>query len=283
MSKKIHVNIVSDPFCSWCWGSEPELRALETLFGDQLEITQHMGYLIPDVREEPDFDYANHGYDGVNQSIADHWAGPQARTGMPYAPEKFKLFSEGNDSGFPVAIAYKAAEMVAPDLASGYLRRLREGIFTNGERVTQINTQVALAHECGIDGEALRRIIESGEAEEAFQDDITWADSRTVEVYPTYFVSTEEQEERLAGYITLPQLDEAIRRLSGGEVEAKYLDRSLESLQELLGHYPRAALAEVKRLFKFESVGEAESWVRSLPEEQVKLTAVGKTFWVEKV
>lgn len=320
LTEKVIVEIVSDPFCSWCWGSEPELRALETLFGahgddgsndgrsgahgddsghgsdgddsgqgagddnqgNRVKVIQHMGYLIPDVRTEPDFDYAAKGYDGVNRSIGEHWDRPQKVTGMPYVQEKFHMFSEGNYSGLPAAIGFKAAELVAPELAPAYLRRVREGIFVTGEKVIERDVKIRIAGEVGIDQEAFRRVIENGEAEKAFEADIQWADSRNVDLYPTYFLSYGDKRERLAGYITFPKLAKAIERLTEAALAPKYLEQTYESLTEILEVYSHLAVAEVKLLFNFATMAEAEARIKALPADKYKLTAVGETYWVAK-
>ena len=40
----------TDPYCTWCWGSEPVLRHLQEAYGDQLSIRFVMGGLVEDSR-----------------------------------------------------------------------------------------------------------------------------------------------------------------------------------------------------------------------------------------
>ena len=37
--KMIEIIEFTDPVCTWCWGSEPVLRKLETRFGEQVKIS----------------------------------------------------------------------------------------------------------------------------------------------------------------------------------------------------------------------------------------------------
>ena len=39
----------TDPVCTWCWGSEPVLRKLETRYGEQVKISYIMGGLVQDI------------------------------------------------------------------------------------------------------------------------------------------------------------------------------------------------------------------------------------------
>ena len=39
----------TDPVCTWCWGSEPVLRKLETRFGEQVKISFVMAGLVKDI------------------------------------------------------------------------------------------------------------------------------------------------------------------------------------------------------------------------------------------
>lgn len=40
----------TDPYCTWCWGSEPVLRKLEWVYGSNLKIDFVMGGLVKDIR-----------------------------------------------------------------------------------------------------------------------------------------------------------------------------------------------------------------------------------------
>lgn len=117
----------TDPVCTWCWGSEPVLRKLETCYGDAVHIRYVMGGLVEDIRAF--YDRANDiGGDAErsNAQIARHWLEASERHGMPVRTEGFRLFSADTVSTYPQNIAFKAAELTNPGLAARYLRRMRE-------------------------------------------------------------------------------------------------------------------------------------------------------------
>jgi len=73
-SKIIEVIEFTDPVCTWCWGSEPVLRTLETRFGSQVKLGYVMGGLVKDITLFYD-SYNNIGGspEQSNKSIARHW------------------------------------------------------------------------------------------------------------------------------------------------------------------------------------------------------------------
>lgn len=285
MAEKICIEIFTDPFCSWCWGSEPELRALESLYGDNLTIKIRMGALVPDIREAEDIYHAQErGFAYANSKMVRYWPKPAAETQMPMEAAGFSLFSEDHPSGFPINIAYKAAELSADThTAHAYLRRLREGIFVDSALVNRPEVQVALASELGLDGERFKHQLDSGMAEKAFWDDVERGEALQIDLYPTYIINYRGESERLKGYILYEQLDSAIQRLSHGKIKASPLEQTPEALVKLLDKYPRLAPAEIRRLFGFETVADAAVWGKELADIGiVALKNAGDRFLVEK-
>jgi protein-disulfide isomerase-like protein with CxxC motif len=102
----------TDPVCTWCWGSEPVLRKLETWYVDAVFIRYVMGGLVEDITAF--YDSANDiGGDPEksNLQIARHWLEATARHGMPVRTEGFRLFSAETISTYPQNVAFKAAEL----------------------------------------------------------------------------------------------------------------------------------------------------------------------------
>jgi putative protein-disulfide isomerase len=92
--KMIEIIEFTDPVCTWCWGSEPVLRKLETRFGEQVKISYIMGGLVKDITSFYDSHNDIGGDpDRSNKNIARHWVDASERHGMPVKSEGFKLFS----------------------------------------------------------------------------------------------------------------------------------------------------------------------------------------------
>ena len=45
MSDTVEIIEFTDPVCTWCWGSEPKVRKLETVYGDRIRVRYVMGAL----------------------------------------------------------------------------------------------------------------------------------------------------------------------------------------------------------------------------------------------
>ncbi|MEK6537003.1 MAG: hypothetical protein AABZ63_05925 [Actinomycetota bacterium] len=48
MDPVIELIIYTDPYCTWCWGSEPVLRKIQEVYGDQVRLVYKMGGLVED-------------------------------------------------------------------------------------------------------------------------------------------------------------------------------------------------------------------------------------------
>jgi hypothetical protein len=71
--KMIEIIEFTDPVCTWCWGSEPVLRKLETRFGEQVKISYIMGGLVQDITSFYDsYNDIGGDPDRSNRNIAKH-------------------------------------------------------------------------------------------------------------------------------------------------------------------------------------------------------------------
>ena len=109
MSKQVRITAFTDPACTWCWGSEPMLRAVETRFGAQVHVRPVMGGLVKDIRAF--MDVANGiggGPERSNAQIASHWLEASARHGMPVKTDGFRLFTDQDVSTWPICEAWRS-------------------------------------------------------------------------------------------------------------------------------------------------------------------------------
>lgn len=52
--KVLEIVSFTDPYCTWCWGSEPILRKIEEVYRKQVSISFVMGGLVEDIRNFSD-------------------------------------------------------------------------------------------------------------------------------------------------------------------------------------------------------------------------------------
>jgi putative protein-disulfide isomerase len=256
MSEKTLVEIIefTDPVCTWCWGSEPLLRKLETRFQGQVTIKYIMGGLVRDITEFYD-SYNDIGGDaeGSNKQIAKHWVEASQRHGMPVKSEGFKLFTTENPSTYPQNIAYKAAEMEDVVLANRFLRRMREASAAESRQTNKLEVLIELATEVGLDVTKFIERFSDGSAENAFKDDLYTVSSYGVRGFPTFLMRYGEKELLLRSYQSYDTFKAMIKTLTDDQVQEVVPEKSTESVLEFIRKYKRVAPVEIKESLNYSS------------------------------
>lgn len=238
----IEIIYYTDPYCTWCWGSEPVLRHLVETFGAQIKFTYIMGGLVEDIA---DFHDPTNDISTFDQ-VAPHWLEASSRHGMPVDITVFDRYKDDLRSTYPANIAYKAAELQSQQLAERYLRRLREGAAALGLPIHRRATQVELAVEIGLDGAQFAEDIESGRAEAAFRSDLQEARSHGITGFPTFVIRNQKGEQvTMNGYQSFAEFARVIDTVSGEPLER----RGASQLEDFVKKYQRVAPQEVAEVF----------------------------------
>jgi len=121
----VEVVEVTDPGCSWAWGSEPKMRMLHHLCGDRVAWRRVLGGLVEDMAAATD------GFDPVGSAPrwSRYWKKVAGCTGAPWPVRLTRMYT----STFPACVVAKVAESRGARVADQVLRRLREAIFVFGE------------------------------------------------------------------------------------------------------------------------------------------------------
>lgn len=204
----VRVTQVTDPLCTWCWGSEPVLRRLDVELGHVVEFEYVLGGLVEDF---DDFVDPANGIEAP-ADVAPHWEEAARRHGMPVDPD---LWTESPPhSTYPASIAVKAAEMQDTDRAHAYLRRIREAAATERRNVAERAVLLELAGDVGLDATALTTAIESGAAVEAFESDRQFVRDHGAGAFPTYRVASDDADRWLSGFRSFDDLARAVESLA---------------------------------------------------------------------
>lgn len=160
--KKASIEIISytDPYCTWCWGSEPILRKLEEVYGDQLIISYVMGGLVEDMRKFSD-PGAGIGGELWYKQVADHWLEASDRHKMPVDEQIYYDVKDDVFSTYPACIAFKAAQFQGEENGNRYLRRLREAGAAERLVIQDTEVQADLAEGIGLDRDKFIEAIEN--------------------------------------------------------------------------------------------------------------------------
>lgn len=281
---KIIITNYTDPCCTWCWGSEPIFRRLETHFPGLIEFRYVMGGLVKNYREMRDPRNGISGADAdFNRQVATHWEEASLRHGMPVDAENFNLFSEERPSTYPLCIAYKAAQMATAERADLFLYNLRvataaEARITNDETVL-----MQIADESGIDIISFKRALRDGAAERAFNGDMALMRSTGATGFPTFSVKYDGFPMLLRGWRDYETFVEVIDTVSHGEVRPIEVTFSADALLNFMELHPRMAAEEIRQAFDFASIADMERTISPLlANGSLERVNVGNGYFIVK-
>ena len=239
----------TDPYCTWCWGSEPILRKIKELYGDQVKITFKMGGLVEDIANF--YDPLNLiGGEGMFEQVAAHWEDASKKHGMPVDPRVFQDIAKEFRSTYPANVAYKAAQMQSQELADRFLRRMREAAAAERRALHRREVQIELAGEVGLDVRKFKKALEDGSAEKAFREELRECRALGVTGFPTFYIKNRQGEAVvLNGYRTFESFERAFKELVGDGLVKRRLEATHESILAFIAKYGKVTTKEVAEVF----------------------------------
>jgi len=285
---ELEILYFTDPYCTWCWGSEPVLRKIKELYGGQVRVSYIMGGLVEDMENF---------HDPLNEiskaeQVAPHWLEASKKHGMPVSGELWHR--DPPRSTFPANIAYHAAKLQDRERAERFLRRMREAAAVEGKNLSRTEVLIGLIQEVGLDSkkfiedlsgrEARENFIAdlatmgkalgveppektSSRAEERFFRDLKKARNLGVTGFPTFQVRGKEGKEVwMTGYQPFEAFEKVFQKLAPGLEK-----REPASILNFVRKYGRVATREVAEVFGL-SLEEAEERLKAL-EGKGKLTS----------
>lgn len=238
----------TDPYCTWCWGSEPILRKIQEVYGQQVHIRFVMGGLVEDMRKFSD-PGAGIGGELWYKQVADHWLEASDRHRMPVDEQVYYDIKDEVFSTYPACIAFEAARLQDEEIAIRYLRRLREGAAAERKAIQRLEVQVELAAEVGLDIEQFTADIESGKANRLFQEDLQECRVQGVRGFPTFLVRSSEDEVLLRGYTSYQTFERWLQELSKEQLAQKVLNGGSTQVFDFISRYGKTATMEIATVF----------------------------------
>ena len=281
--KIVEVIVFTDPVCTWCWGSEPLLRQLETRYKDQLKVKFVMGGLVEDIRAFYD-SYNDIGGDieRSNKQIAKHWLEASERHGMPVKSEGFSLFSNEYLSTYPQNIAYKAAQMENEELANKFLRKIREASAADARQTNKTEVLIELAAEVGLDVAKFVERFSDGSAKAAFNGDLSTVRSYGVRGFPTFLLRYGDKEVLMRSYQSFEAIKAVIKTLAGDSINDILPEKSKENVLEFIRKYERVAPVEIQASLDY-SDKEVKSVISTLQEKNlIKIIPAGNGILIKQ-
>jgi len=184
MSEPIKVDIWSDVACPWCFIGKRRFEAAAAEFDGELEVVYHSYELAPDTPED---------YQGTHRDYLASRGFPPEQIGamldrVTGIAETLGLHYD-YDANQPTR-TLKAHELLHFAKAHGkqveMKERLMQAYFERGEHVGRIDDLVRIAGEVGLEENAVRAALESGEFAAAVQEDISAARDIGVQGVPFF-------------------------------------------------------------------------------------------------
>ncbi len=273
MTLQVEITYFTDPYCSWCWATEPMLYRIRETFRDQIRVRYVMGGLVRDMAEF---------YDALNDirtlaQVAPHWRMVSERSGQPIDERLWLELDDPHFSTWPACIAIRAAFLQGEAIGERILRRLRRAALTERRNISRRDVQEMLAREVeGLDLERWQADLENGWAEQAFREDLEECRRYGVTGFPTLLfrsvgrVATPGAQRPVlaVGHRSYATCREILRRLAPALQEhsprdplillAEYGPLTTQELAEIYGQDREAMRMEMERL-------EREGKVQQIP------------------
>lgn len=268
--KPVKIIYFTDPICSSCWGIEPQLRRLKLEYGQDVEISYHMGGLLPD------WSY-NSGGISKPSDVAHHWDEVSKYYNMPIDGDVW--LEDPLASSYPPSIAFKAAQIQDPDKALKFLRLIREMVFLEKKNITRWEHLSAAAFYSGLDTSLLKKEYE-GQAKTDFQKDLALAKQLSVRGFPTLFIGyASGREEMVYGFKPYTAFESSLKQVFP-EIRKTNYDKDWASL---FGKFPTLTGREFAELSDL-SFEQAEQQLEKLVKESklVKFMTKNGALWIRK-
>jgi predicted DsbA family dithiol-disulfide isomerase len=204
-NKEINLQYFSDPICSTCWVVQPLLRKLVLEYGHYINVEHRMGGLLPS------WENFNRGNISKPSDVAPHWEEECLLYGMPLDGDIW--LENPLNSSYPPSIAFKAAQLQDADLASLFLRRIKEMLFIEKINIVDVHFLAKVAFEIGLDSARFLKDYEH-KAKDSFLEDLRLANELKVNTLPTLIFSNANQEQIVTkGHQTYNKLEDIVLKL----------------------------------------------------------------------
>ena len=285
---KITLTTFTDPMMGLSYECEPIFRKLETHFAGQIEFKYSMGLLVRNVYELCDCNELAQspalGLHHYNARLAKIYESEESISGMPINMDGFCLFSTEETSSLPLNLAYKAAQLTAPELADRFLYNLRYATIVDTRPTTKLEEILKVVRQTGINEKQFLQHYQDSSAETAMDSDLTRMHALGIHTLPAYLLQYDGKQmviKRLIGYDTFVA---AIRQISDGCIYPQPVMQSLQSVSQLLEQHPLISPIEVREALDFHSIDDVRQFIQPLIDSrEITIREVKRGWFIEKV
>ncbi|MCQ6277524.1 DsbA family protein [Bacillus sp. V3B] len=243
--KKLTLYYVTDPICSHCWALEPVLRRFEKQYGHYFNVQTVMGGLLE--KWGDGFADVSNGISGPSD-VAGHWREVGEHSRMPIDGSVW--LENPISSSYPPSRVFKIIQKENEQLASVFLRRVREAVFAFNRNISEDKVLIDIVNNIGLDGKKVVKEANLPESQDLLNKDFTLARSLGVRGFPTIILVNEENKGvKMVGARLFDYYVQGLKQLlETDEVSAK----SQPSLSTLLQQEGLLFSREVEEMYNLE-------------------------------
>ncbi len=274
--KTIDVYYVTDPICSHCWALEPVLRRFTEQYGDHFNFHTVMGGLLEKWHDGP-IDPANGIYKPAD--VAGHWREVGVQTRMPI--DGSLMIDNPVQSSFPPSRVFKVIQKQNEELASVYLRRVREALFAFNQNIAEKSILVEIVSDLGLDGEAIIREAELPSTKQLLNEDFALAAKLGARGFPSIImINSENKGVKIVGGRALESYVAGLEQvLDTAEIQPK-LQPALPSLLE---KEKLLFSKEIEVMYDIEQADISAYIEKELPSDDFQAKEIlGETYFIKK-
>jgi len=260
----IEIICFTDPYCTWCWGSEPILCKIREVYGEQVKLSYTMGGLVKDIANFSDSANGIAG-DQWYRQVADHWVEASQQHKMPVDEQIFFEIKDDYNSSYPANIAFKAAQFQGDAVATRYLRLLRSGAAAEHRAIHRLEEQIEIAKEAGLNVERFVQDINDGKAEKAFNDDLLECQKQNVRGFPSYLIRGPKGDMMLRSFTTYEQFEYWFGELVTEPLSKRVFQESAAQIIDFVARYGKVAPMEIACVYGI-SIEAAQSRLKSMTQ-----------------
>lgn len=266
VSKPIEIYMFIDPLCPECWGLEPVIKKLQTLYGNYIKIIYFVGRKV----NEPPFKQSR-------EYLAKQWERTASRSGMSCDGDLW--FENPIPSPYIASLAVKAAEFQGRKAAARFLRKIREFVFLEKKNISEKQVLLECAKLAELDVQEFENDLHSKRALKAYQCDLKISSEMEINEYPSLIFFSENVEEagiKVSGIVPFDVCVDIMREILNHEpVQAK-----LPTLEEFLQKYRFVATKEIEVVYDLPAECVEKEMKKLVLKQKVERIPVKYgTFW----
>lgn len=271
--KKVDLFYFTDPLCAHCWALDTVLTRFKWEYKEYINVITVMGAMTED---------GNH-YENLNGEEAKEQVTHWNQVGMFYRiPINGRIWMKDPiTSSFPSSIAYLLIKEQDNDLASKFLRLVREGAFIFEKNIAKREVLETMIAGLDLNAKEILDISFSEEGKKLLIENLKPMADLGVNGFPTVvMVSDGHEGVKVIGSRTLGTYKKALINLIGDQ--ASLHPAPLPSLAEYLERVPTVFFHEIEKMYDLKKTDVKSYISNNMEKGTFKIGAIVKHKFIQK-